>query len=99
MLHVAEKPEGIVAVKVTGPDGREIVVVAVRPAVLDDDARRDATLAVLRSVFPRQTVALATSTSGGVRVASDSPEIESGVSKRIKQKRPSLDWQRYSLAL
>jgi hypothetical protein len=54
---------------------------------------------VLRSIFRDRTVALATSTSSGLRVVSDSPEIESRVSSRMKQKRTSLDWRRYPFAM
>jgi hypothetical protein len=95
---MADERGGIVAVRITGPDGGDVIVVAVRPSIVSDAARREATLDVLRTVFPNQTVALATSTSDGLRVCSDTPEIEHRVSNRMNQKRTSLDWRRYSFA-
>jgi hypothetical protein len=89
---------GIEAALVHTVDGREVVVVAVRQDVISDPVRTRATLDVLASAFPGMLVVLATSTSQGLKVVSDTPAIEDTVRTTVLHKREPLTWQRYAFA-
>jgi hypothetical protein len=81
------------AATITMKDGREIVAIAVRPSVLDDDRRQQGVLDTLRGLFPNCEIVLIASTSKGFRISSESPEMEATVRKRGISR---LRWHGYS---
>jgi hypothetical protein len=70
------------AATISTKDGREIVAIAVRPSVLDDERRLQGVLDTLRGLFPDREIVLVASTSKGFRISSDSPEMAATVRKR-----------------
>jgi hypothetical protein len=74
-------------------DGREIIAIAVRPSVLDDERRQQGVLDALRGVFPNREIVLVASTSKGFRIISDSPEMAATVRKRGISR---LRWRGYA---
>jgi hypothetical protein len=86
--------QGIEVAKVKTREGETILVVAVRPDLLQDDARRRATLDVLGDMFPGQHVVLAASAADGLHYAARSREVED----TVRRKR-ALHWTRHSFAV
>jgi hypothetical protein len=74
---------------------RDVVVVAVRPAVLKDDAMARGVFEALRSAFPDRDVALVASRSGGPDVWAAEPSTAAAVKKRGIRR---LKWQPYAFA-
>ena len=86
---------GLEAATVSTKKGERIVVVAVRPALLDDAERREGVLETLRSAFPGHLIVLAASTSRGPLFVSETPEVAESVRRKGFS---GLRWQRYSFA-
>ncbi len=77
-------------------DGKKIVIVAVGPAVRDDEDPRRGLVYALSSMFPdADRVVLATSTSEGVVLMSDASDPPAEMDR---ERVPWLNWNRYTLS-